>query len=93
LVYSDILTLLSSAHNSAGPKMDIVLEEDGQQTGFLAQNVDEYAEAILKVLRMPETERLKIAAAARKRAGRFSEQRFYEDLKAAIQPILNHVSR
>ncbi|KAH8492881.1 hypothetical protein H0E87_022215 [Populus deltoides] len=81
------------AHNSAGPKMDIVLEEDGQQTGFLAQNVDEYAEAILKVLRMPETERLKIAAAARKRAGRFSEQRFYEDLKAAIQPILNHVSR
>ncbi|KAI9384676.1 hypothetical protein POPTR_012G095500v4 [Populus trichocarpa] len=81
------------AHNSAGPKMDIVLEEDGQQTGFLAQNVDEYAEAVLKVLRMPETERLKIAAAARKRAGRFSEQRFYEDLKAAIQPILNHVSR
>ena len=93
LVYSDVLTFLSSAHNSAGPKMDIVLEEDGQQTGFLAQNVDEYAEAILKVLRMPETERLKIAAAARKRAGRFSEQRFYEDLKAAIQPMLNHVSR
>ncbi|KAL9375495.1 hypothetical protein Peur_032374 [Populus x canadensis] len=40
------------------PKMDIVLEEDGQQTGFLAQNVEEYADAILKVLRMPETERL-----------------------------------
>ncbi|KAJ6676524.1 GDP-MAN:MAN(3)GLCNAC(2)-PP-DOL ALPHA-12-MANNOSYLTRANSFERASE [Salix viminalis] len=81
------------AHNSAGPKMDIVLEEDGQQTGFLAQNVEEYADAILKVLRMPETERLKMAAAARKRAGRFSEQRFFEDLKAAIRPILNHVSR
>ncbi|KAJ6688330.1 GDP-MAN:MAN(3)GLCNAC(2)-PP-DOL ALPHA-12-MANNOSYLTRANSFERASE [Salix koriyanagi] len=81
------------AHNSAGPKMDIVLEEDGQQTGFLAQNVEEYADAILKVLRMPETERLKMAAAARKRACRFSEQRFFEDLKAAIRPILNHVSR
>ncbi|KAF9668001.1 hypothetical protein SADUNF_Sadunf15G0081400 [Salix dunnii] len=81
------------AHNSAGPKMDIVLEEDGQQTGFLAQNVEEYADAILKVLRMPETERLKMAAAARKRAGRFSEQRFVEDFKAAIRPILNHVSR
>uniref|UniRef100_A0A6N2K4B0 GDP-Man:Man(3)GlcNAc(2)-PP-Dol alpha-1,2-mannosyltransferase n=1 Tax=Salix viminalis TaxID=40686 RepID=A0A6N2K4B0_SALVM len=81
------------AHNSAGPKMDIVLEEDGQQTGFLAQNVEEYADAILKVLRMPETERLKMAAAARKRAGRFSEQRFFEDLKAAIRPIINHVSR
>ncbi|BAT98087.1 hypothetical protein VIGAN_09170300, partial [Vigna angularis var. angularis] len=29
------------AHNSAGPKMDIVLDEDGQQTGFLACTVEE----------------------------------------------------
>lgn len=76
------------AHNSAGPRMDIVLEEDGQPTGFLAQNAEEYAEAILQVVRMPESERLKMAAAARRRAGRFSEQRFYEDFKAAIRPVL-----
>ncbi|KAG5558013.1 hypothetical protein RHGRI_008049 [Rhododendron griersonianum] len=76
------------AHNSAGPKMDIVLEEDGQKTGFLAQNVEEYADAILKVLKLPEKERLKMAAAARSRASRFSEERFYEDFKAAVRPIL-----
>ncbi|KAL3571238.1 hypothetical protein D5086_028487 [Populus alba] len=64
--------------------------EDGQQTGFL---LEEYADAILKVSRMPETDRLKMAAAARKRAARFSEQRFFEDFKAAIRPMLNHVSR
>ncbi|XP_048502756.1 GDP-Man:Man(3)GlcNAc(2)-PP-Dol alpha-1,2-mannosyltransferase-like [Beta vulgaris subsp. vulgaris] len=52
------------AHNSAGPKMDIVLEEEGHQTGFLAQSENEYVEAILEVLRMPESDRLKIAAAA-----------------------------
>ncbi|KAH7511534.1 hypothetical protein JRO89_XSUnG0194400 [Xanthoceras sorbifolium] len=75
------------AHNSAGPKMDIVLEEDGQQTGFLAQNAEEYADAILKIIRMPVTERLKMAAAARRRAGRYSEQRFYEDFKAAMRPV------
>ncbi|GFS33554.1 UDP-Glycosyltransferase superfamily protein [Actinidia rufa] len=80
------------AHNSAGPKMDIVLEEDGQQTGFLAQNVEEYADAILKIFKMPETERVKMAAAARRRAGRFSEQRFYEDFKAAVRPILGNSS-
>lgn len=80
------------AHNSAGPKMDIVLEEDGQKTGFLAQSVDEYAEAILEVLTMPETKRLEMAAAARKRAGRFSEQKFYEDFKAAVRPILCQTS-
>lgn len=81
------------AHNSAGPKMDIVLEEDGQQTGFLARSVDEYADAILNVFQMPEAERLKMASAARRRATRFSEQRFHEDFKAAIRPILNHVSQ
>lgn len=83
----------SSAHNSAGPKLDIVLEEDGQQTGFLARSVEEYADAILKIIRMPETERLNMAAAARKRAGRFSEQRFYQDFKASIRPILLHGSK
>ncbi|KAL9226693.1 hypothetical protein vseg_002476 [Gypsophila vaccaria] len=77
------------AHKSAGPMMDIVLEEDGEKTGFLAQTVDEYADAILQVLRMPEAARLKMAAAARKRAARFSEQQFYEDFKASVQPILS----
>ncbi|XP_074276655.1 GDP-Man:Man(3)GlcNAc(2)-PP-Dol alpha-1,2-mannosyltransferase [Silene latifolia] len=77
------------AHNSAGPKMDIVLEEDGERTGFLAETVDEYADAILQVLRMPEAARHKMAAAARKRARKFSEQKFYEDFKASIRPILS----
>lgn len=83
---------LPPAHNSAGPKMDIVLEEDGQKTGFLAESLDEYAEAILEVLTMPETKRLEIAAAARKQAGRFSEQKFYEDFKASVRPILCQTS-
>ncbi|KAK1409366.1 hypothetical protein QVD17_35892 [Tagetes erecta] len=78
------------AHNSAGPKMDIVLPEEGKETGFLAQTVEEYADAILKILRMSESEKHEMAAAARRRASRFSEQRFYEDFKAAIGPILNH---
>ncbi|KAG7574328.1 Glycosyl transferase family 1 [Arabidopsis suecica] len=75
------------AHNSAGPKMDIVLEEDGQRTGFLAETVEEYAEAILEIVKMSEIERLKMAESARKRAARFSEQRFCEDFKTAIRPI------
>ncbi|KAL1341307.1 hypothetical protein HN51_027790 [Arachis hypogaea] len=81
------------AHNSAGPKMDIVLDEDGEQTGFLACTVEEYADAILRVIGMPETERLTMAAAARRRATRFSEQRFYDDFKDAVRPILSHRSR
>lgn len=73
--------------------MDIVLDEDGQQTGFLACTVEEYTDSILRVIRMPEMERLEMAAAARKRARRFSEQRFYDDFKAALRPIFCHISR
>nr|GFB00640.1 GDP-Man:Man(3)GlcNAc(2)-PP-Dol alpha-1,2-mannosyltransferase [Tanacetum cinerariifolium] len=77
------------AHNSAGPKMDIVLPEEGKQTGFLAQTVEEFADAILNILQMSESEKHEMAEAGRRRANRFSEQRFYEDFKAAISPILN----
>ncbi|KAI3987415.1 hypothetical protein MKX01_042419 [Papaver californicum] len=80
------------AHNSAGPKMDTVLEEQGQQTGFLDQNVEEYADAILQLLKMSDAERLEMADAARRRSRRFSEERFYEDFKAASSPILSHSS-
>lgn len=50
--------LIFSAHNSAGPKMDMVLPEDGKQTGFLACNVLEYADATLKIIRMPLAEHI-----------------------------------
>nr|CAB3466318.1 unnamed protein product [Digitaria exilis] len=76
------------AHKSAGPMMDIVLDEDGHQTGFLASEKEEFANAIIKVLRMSEQARQEMAAASRKRAQRFSGQRFHEDFTEAVRPIL-----
>ena len=83
-------TCVCSAHNSAGPKMDIVLTEDGKKVGFLAQDAEEYKDAMLQVIMMPESERLEMAEAARLRASNFSEQRFYQDYKAVVQQILCH---
>ncbi|KAL1535498.1 asparagine-linked glycosylation protein, variant 2 [Salvia divinorum] len=80
------------AHNSAGPKMDIVLPEEGKQTGFLANTLEEYADAILRIIRMPASQRLEMAAAARKRASHFSEQRFYQDFKSAVRPIMSNTT-
>ncbi|KAJ4977559.1 hypothetical protein NE237_008339 [Protea cynaroides] len=87
------IPIASTAHDSAGPKMDIVLEEDGKQTGFLALHVEEYAVAILKLLGMPEAERFEMASAARKLGARFSEKRFYDDFKAAIHTVFSHTLR
>ncbi|CAD6267227.1 unnamed protein product [Miscanthus lutarioriparius] len=77
------------AHKSAGPMMDIVLDEDGHQTGFLASEKEDYTEAIIKVLKMPESGRQEMAAVARKRAQRFSDQRFHEDFTEAVRHILS----
>lgn len=84
------VTCICSAHNSAGPKTDIISTEDGKQVGYLAQYVEEYTDAILKVIRMPESERLEMADAARQRASRFSAERFYRHYKIIMQRILCH---
>lgn len=78
-----------AAHNSAGPKMDIVVAEEGKKTGFLAKTVEEYADAIIEICSMKESERFEMADAARRRSAKFSEQRFYDDFKAAVRPILH----
>jgi len=81
------------AHDSAGPREDIVVPwvgDDGstQPTGFLAASADEFADAITQVLIMDQRDRLKIAAAAQKHASSFSTQRFEQDFMAAIGPML-----
>lgn len=76
------------AHNSGGPKQDIVLDEDGVPTGFLATTATEFAAAILHVGGLPPAERLEVAGAARRRAARFSEANFDRDFKAALAPLL-----
>ena len=48
------------AHNSAGPKGDIVLPLDGKATGFLASTAEEYAEHIHTIVTMSAEERLQL---------------------------------
>ncbi|XP_071499973.1 GDP-Man:Man(3)GlcNAc(2)-PP-Dol alpha-1,2-mannosyltransferase-like [Diadema antillarum] len=75
------------AHNSGGPKMDIVVPYEDQPTGFLADTEEGYADAMLKVLRMTTAERMKIREAARKSVSRFSESEFDQAFLAAAEPL------
>ncbi len=64
-----------------------------QQTGYLASSVQEYADAIGEVLAMEQRERLRIAAAAQRRASMFSTERFLQDFTAALLPLLPRPQR
>jgi len=82
------------AHNSGGPREDIVVPEVSaaggvaQRTGFLCASEEEYTDALIEVLGMDQRERMKIAAAARRRAASFSEERFKSEFLEALTPVL-----
>ena len=79
------------AHNSAGPKMDIVCPMDGQRTGFLAATVEEYAAEMEKMLRLSPEEILEIQEAARRRTTMFSDESFKENFLQGISPMLDSI--
>ena len=41
---------IALAHNSGGPKMDIVVDYEGEKTGFLADDIQSYSQAINTIM-------------------------------------------
>ncbi|KAH7320237.1 alpha-1,2-mannosyltransferase alg11 [Stachybotrys elegans] len=66
--------LISVVHDSGGPKLDIVVDIDGQPTGFHATTAEEFATGYEKALSMPNP--LSVRQRARKSAQRFTEEEF-----------------
>ncbi|EIE21183.1 glycosyl transferase [Coccomyxa subellipsoidea C-169] len=73
------------AHNSAGPKMDIIKTDTWDRVGFLCETEEEYARAIFEVLSMDQSKRMGIAAAARRRASEFSDEHFKDGFLRALE--------
>ena len=58
--------LITVAHKSGGPKMDIIIHsKESQPTGFLASDEVEYADILCHLIRMEPTKRKLIGEAAR----------------------------
>ncbi|XP_061170224.1 GDP-Man:Man(3)GlcNAc(2)-PP-Dol alpha-1,2-mannosyltransferase-like [Saccostrea echinata] len=64
------------AHDSGGPKLDIVVPVNGQPTGFLASDVDSYASYMSKIFKLSEQERTEIQHCARVSVQKFSDTEF-----------------
>ena len=49
--------ILTCAHNSAGPAQDILVPHDGEPTGFLANNVQEFGDQLTRMFQLGQSER------------------------------------
>jgi alpha-1,2-mannosyltransferase len=80
------------AHNSGGPKLDIV--KDGEEIGYLARSTEEYSDALVKIFSVSKDNpsaaptQLAMRIKARAYVDRFSDQQFIEGFENGIQPLL-----
>ncbi|CAO3569185.1 unnamed protein product [Mortierella alpina] len=81
--------LVPVAHNSAGPKMDIVTPYNNQPTGYLATTPQEFAEAIEKVLSADESIVEMQRRARDSVQERFSEKVFGDQLQKCLHEVLS----
>ena len=76
------------AHDSAGPKLDIVRDVRGEPTGFLAEDEAGFADAMAAIFAMTSSECDAMRGRAREQAQRFSVERFEVAVVAALSPLM-----
>ena len=82
--------LVTLAHNSAGPKMDIVIKWNEMETGFLADSCDSYVTALKKIFTMTTKQRFALCKNARECVNvRFSEETFTRKFLSVTEVLLN----
>merc|ERR1711894_273115 len=81
--------LITIAHRSGGPLMDIIDETEEFKTGFLAVHDVEYAENIANILNMSNSVLQGIQERARSSVQRFSDKCFESDWTKVTTPLVN----
>ena len=76
------------AHNSGGPKLDIVTDFNQQKTGYLADDIQSYAVAMETIFNLTNKERLVIKENARQSVDRFSDEEFETGFLSVTESIL-----
>ncbi|XP_018324805.1 GDP-Man:Man(3)GlcNAc(2)-PP-Dol alpha-1,2-mannosyltransferase [Agrilus planipennis] len=79
--------LITIAHKSGGPLLDIIESSEGSRLGFLAITADEYAHTIRRILYLSEDEVNSIRERARASVDRFSTPKFKEEFLRVIEPL------
>ncbi|XP_008558383.1 GDP-Man:Man(3)GlcNAc(2)-PP-Dol alpha-1,2-mannosyltransferase [Microplitis demolitor] len=80
--------LIMVAHNSGGPRADIIETQPSSQTGFLATDAEEYAAIIANIIEMDQDTKDIIRNAARASVNRFSCEQFENEFTRIIKPLV-----
>ena len=82
--------LVALAHNSAGPKMDIIIEWENNRTGYLADTLESYVDALNTIFEKEPKERYELCLNARKCVkNRFSEETFKQRFLDGTKDFFN----
>ncbi|GAB1602863.1 GDP-Man:Man(3)GlcNAc(2)-PP-Dol alpha-1,2-mannosyltransferase-like [Argonauta hians] len=76
------------AHDSGGPKMDIVVQHEGSRTGFLASDEDTYSDAMTTIFDLSEKEKMNIRRNARSHIEKFSDVKFSDHFTNVLEPMI-----
>lgn len=77
--------LITVAHDSGGPKTDII---DDNASGFLADDVEDFANKLIQISRMSSKERIVIQQNAIKKSDQFSSKKFEDKFIMLVGSIL-----
>jgi alpha-1,2-mannosyltransferase len=79
--------LVMIAHDSGGPRLDII---DNEKTGFLATDCEQYVQQLLRINGLTEDELIRLRTAGRDSTRRFSNQQFDEGFLRVVEPFLTN---
>lgn len=79
--------LITVAHRSGGPLLDIIETSEASRLGFLAITAEEYAHTLRYILYLSDEEIGEIRERARASVDRFSRKKFQEEFLRAIDPL------
>ena len=80
--------LVPVVHKSGGPYLDIVVPWEGKETGFHAENEEEYARAFKTVSEMQDDERLEMRLRGRRSTMRFGEEEFKRKWEKEMEVLI-----
>jgi len=81
------------AHNSGGPKMDIVVDHNDNKTGFLAEDVASYSDTLEKIFKLTSQEKFEIRQNARESVSKFSENEFEKGFLNVVEPYIEAIQK